>query len=117
MTTNMFLLSKSHCRPSFLLRIFIMCSTTGFESGARTAYKSGTFKLTYDFSSWCSCLFFFLFSVVLFCRSHFFFLLSFHLAIIGLLLTRKLLNQWFLLVKLKSSLRTFYGRHHDLVDR
>ena len=22
-----------------------------------------------------------------------------------------------LLVKLKSSLRTFYGRHHDLVDR
>jgi hypothetical protein len=35
----------------------------------------------------------------------------------GLLLTRKLLNQWFLLVKLKSSLRKFYGRHHDLVDR
>ena len=34
-----------------------------------------------------------------------------------LLLTRKLLNQVFLLVKLKSSLRTFYGRHHDLVDR
>ena len=34
-----------------------------------------------------------------------------------LLLTRKLLNQGFLLVKLKSSLRTFYGRHHDLVDR
>ena len=33
----------------------------------------------------------------------------------GLLLTRKLLNQGFLLVKLKSSL--FYGRHHDLVDR
>ena len=30
----------------------------------------------------------------------------------GLLLTRKLLNQRFLLVKLK-----FYGRHHDLVDR
>ena len=27
----------------------------------------------------------------------------------GLLLTRKLLNQWFLLVKLKSSLRKFYG--------
>jgi hypothetical protein len=25
-----------------------------------------------------------------------------------------LLNQWFLLVKLKSSLRKFYGRHHDL---
>ena len=38
----------------------------------------------------------------------------------GLLLTRKLLNQWFLLVKLKSSSFTdikFYGRHHDLVDR
>ena len=31
---------------------------------------------------------------------------------IGLLLTRKLLNQGFL-VKLKSSLRKFYGRHHD----
>ena len=35
----------------------------------------------------------------------------------GLLLTRKLLNQGFLLVKLKSSLRVFYGRHDDLVDR
>jgi hypothetical protein len=35
----------------------------------------------------------------------------------GLLLTRKLLNQGFLLVKLKSSLGKFYGRHHDLVDR
>jgi hypothetical protein len=35
----------------------------------------------------------------------------------GLLLTRKLLNQGFLLIKLKSSLRQFYGRHHDLVDR
>ena len=34
----------------------------------------------------------------------------------GLLLTRKLLNQGFLLVKLKSSLRKCYGRHHDLVD-
>ena len=34
----------------------------------------------------------------------------------GLLLTRKLLNQGFFLVKLKSSLRKFYGRHHDLVD-
>jgi hypothetical protein len=30
----------------------------------------------------------------------------------GLLLTRKLLNQGFLLVKLKPSLRKFYGRHH-----
>jgi len=28
----------------------------------------------------------------------------------------ELLNQGFLLVKLKSLLRTFYGRHHDLVD-
>jgi hypothetical protein len=37
--------------------------------------------------------------------------------IIGLLLTKKLLNQGFLLVKLKSSLRKFYGRHHDLIDR
>ena len=36
---------------------------------------------------------------------------------IGLLLTRKILNQGFILVKLKSSLRKFYGRHHDLVDR
>jgi hypothetical protein len=35
----------------------------------------------------------------------------------GLLLTRKLLNQGFLLVKLKLSLRKLYGRHHDLVDR
>jgi hypothetical protein len=32
----------------------------------------------------------------------------------GLLLTKKLLNQGFLLVKLMSSLRKFYGRHHDL---
>ena len=35
----------------------------------------------------------------------------------GLLLTRKIQNQGFLLVKLKSSLRKCYGRHHDLVDR
>ena len=35
----------------------------------------------------------------------------------GLLLTRNLLNQGFFLVKLKSSLRKFYGRHHDFVDR
>jgi len=35
----------------------------------------------------------------------------------GMLLTRKLLNQGFLLVKLKSSRRMFYGRHHDMVDR
>jgi len=35
----------------------------------------------------------------------------------GLLLTKKLLNQGFLLVKLKSSNRKYYGRHHDLVDR
>jgi hypothetical protein len=35
----------------------------------------------------------------------------------GLLLTRKLLNQRFLLVKMKSPLRKFNGRHNDLVDR
>ena len=35
----------------------------------------------------------------------------------GLLLTRKLLNQGFLLVKLRSLPRKFYGRHYDLVDR
>ena len=33
-----------------------------------------------------------------------------------MLLTRKLLNQWFFLVKLKSSHRKYYGRHHDLID-
>jgi len=33
----------------------------------------------------------------------------------GLLLTRKLLNQWFLLIKLKSLLRKFYVRHHGFV--
>ena len=31
-----------------------------------------------------------------------------------LLLTRKLLIQGLLVVKLKSSLRKFYGRHHDM---
>jgi hypothetical protein len=35
----------------------------------------------------------------------------------GKLLTRKLLKQGFLLVKLKSLLRKFYGRRHDLVNR
>ena len=35
----------------------------------------------------------------------------------GLLLTRKLLNHGFLFVKLKSSLRKFYGHHHDLGNR
>ena len=35
----------------------------------------------------------------------------------GLLLTRTLLNPGFLFVKLKSSLRTFYGRHRDFVNR
>ena len=34
-----------------------------------------------------------------------------------LLLIMKLVNQGFLVVKLKSSFRTFYGRHHDLVNR
>ena len=35
----------------------------------------------------------------------------------GLLLTRKPMNQGFFLVKVKSSPRKFYGRHHYLVDR
>ena len=35
----------------------------------------------------------------------------------GLLLPRKLLNQGFLLVKLKSSLRKYYGCHHNFVER
>jgi len=35
----------------------------------------------------------------------------------GLLLTRDFLNWGFLLVKLKTSLRKFYIRHHDLVNR
>ena len=34
----------------------------------------------------------------------------------GLLQTRKLPNHEFLVVKLKSSLRKFYGHHHDLVN-
>ena len=34
----------------------------------------------------------------------------------GLKLTRKLLKQRFLLVKLESQLRKVYGRNHDLVD-
>jgi hypothetical protein len=35
----------------------------------------------------------------------------------GLQLTRKLLSQGFLRERLESSLRKFFGRHHDLVDR
>jgi len=35
----------------------------------------------------------------------------------GLLLKMNLLNQRFILAKLKSSLRKFYGHHHDFVDR
>jgi hypothetical protein len=35
----------------------------------------------------------------------------------GLLLTRKLMDKVFLLVKLKSSHRKCYGRHHDLIER
>jgi len=35
----------------------------------------------------------------------------------GLLLTRKLLSERLLLVKLNSLLRTFYEGHHDLVNR
>jgi hypothetical protein len=37
------------------------------------------------------------------------------ISLTGLLLTRKLLNQVVLLIKLNSSLQKFYGRHHDLV--
>jgi hypothetical protein len=36
---------------------------------------------------------------------------------LGFVTTRKLLKQGFLVAKLKSSLRTFHGRHHDLVNR
>ena len=35
----------------------------------------------------------------------------------GMLLTRKLLKQGFVLVKVKSSLRKCYGRHHHLANR
>ena len=35
----------------------------------------------------------------------------------GLLLTRKRLNNGFLVAKLKSSLRKFYGRRNELVNR
>ena len=35
----------------------------------------------------------------------------------GMLLTWKLLNKEFQMVKLKSSHRKFYRRHHELVDR
>jgi hypothetical protein len=35
----------------------------------------------------------------------------------GLLLTRKLLTRGFHLLKLKLSLRKWYGSHHDMVDR
>lgn len=31
------------------------------------------------------------------------------------LITSKLLKQWYLLMKLKSCIRTFYGLNHDLV--
>ena len=37
--------------------------------------------------------------------------------IVNSLITRKLLNQGILVVKLKSSLRKFYGSHRDLVNR
>lgn len=35
----------------------------------------------------------------------------------GLLLSTKLLNQGFLVVKLKSSLMNVYGRHHEIAGR
>jgi hypothetical protein len=34
----------------------------------------------------------------------------------GLLITKILLKQWFLVVKLKSSLRTSCGSHHELIN-
>jgi len=34
-----------------------------------------------------------------------------------MLLTKKLLNQTLLVIKLKSPLRKFYGRRYDLVNR
>ena len=34
----------------------------------------------------------------------------------GLLLTSKLLKQWFLLVNVDSSFLNIYGRHHDLIN-
>jgi len=41
---------------------------------------------------------------------------SYHDFLGGLLLTRKLLHQGFLVVKLKSSFRRLYSRHHDLIS-
>ena len=35
----------------------------------------------------------------------------------GILLTKKLLKQGYEEERLKSSLRKFYGRHHELIDR
>lgn len=37
--------------------------------------------------------------------------------ILQMLLTRKIANQGFHVMNLNSSLRTFYGRHHELVKR
>lgn len=39
-----------------------------------------------------------------------------HLCILRDAVSRKILDQWFLVVKLKSSLREFYYRHHELVN-
>jgi hypothetical protein len=33
-----------------------------------------------------------------------------------MLLTRKPINQWFLLLKFKSSFPKYYGHHHDVVN-
>ena len=43
--------------------------------------------------------------------------ISYHDFLDRVLVKRKLLNQEFQSVKLKSSLRKFFGRHHELVDR
>jgi len=42
--------------------------------------------------------------------------ISLRTSLIEMVLRRTLLNQWFLLMKLKSSLRKIYGRHHGLFD-
>ena len=62
--------------------------------------------------------FFFIHFILFFCYYFIIFLLKRGKACSdrGLLQTRRLLIQWFPLAMLKSSHRTFYGRHHHLVD-
>ena len=91
-------------------RVCKYINTTGATSGAGTTYPSGAPEFISRF--WVGFVLldlqFYMFSRA--CGSYQDFLDR------GLLLTRKLLNQGFLLFRLKSSLRKFYGRHHDLVD-